>query len=265
LGARALNSFSIPEESGSFLPQFAVVLVTAAAVLLHLSTRRWYAQSRSPHGQRGVAAALLWHLLLTAVAGWQFHRLVQLPADHIEVADANVRLEQVRNVALVTDRGREVPVFQVKSWDAKASSSNSSPVAPGDALARHASPDTNSNCFGWIFTGGRYWLNDTAVETILEDNGYATVQTPAAGDLIVYRGDRNEIIHTGLVLGVFDDGLVLIESKWGIGGRFIHQPENQVFSGSYTYYHSRRLGAEGLASQHQVAAAESVKIHGRSP
>src|SRR5205807_1160464 len=96
-------------------------------------------------------------------------------------------------------------------------------LAPALALAVAfrvaAPPDATSNCHGWVFTGGRYWVKGGAVEDILRDNGYRTVEDPRPGDLVVYRDDQGAVSHTGVVSSVGADGLVLVESKWSWLGR----------------------------------------------
>jgi hypothetical protein len=62
-------------------------------------------------------------------------------------------------------------------------------------------------------------------------------------------------MHTGLVCNVFEDGMVLIESKWGIDERFLHLPEDQFYSQRYDYYRRQRpAGAAAAASPHLVQA-----------
>ena len=35
---------------------------------------------------------------------------------------------------------------------------------------------------------------------------------------------------------------LMVESKWGLGGRFVHRPEQQPYGTSYCYYRSARQG-----------------------
>ena len=70
------------------------------------------------------------------------------------------------------------------------------------------------------------------VATLLADNGYQIVEHPAVNDVVVYRGGEGTILHTGMVRGVLDDGTVLVESKWGLEGRYLHRPEDQPYSRS---------------------------------
>jgi hypothetical protein len=80
------------------------------------------------------------------------------------------------------------------------------------------------------------------VEAILCDNGYQRADTPLKGDLIVYRNDPGMILHSGIVLEVVHENLVLIESKWGPLGRYLHPPEYQPYGSIFAYYRSPRQG-----------------------
>src|SRR5207247_1932023 len=79
------------------------------------------------------------------------------------------------------------------------------------------------------------------VDTILWENEYDVVERPAAGDVIVYRDGTGHVVHTGIVRFAQDD-LVVVESKWGGRGRYLHQPLDQAYSTSFQYYHSPRPG-----------------------
>lgn len=106
------------------------------------------------------------------------------------------------------------------------------------------------NCHGWIFTQGHYWVDCESIPTILHDNGYQVVSEPQPGDLIVYR-DNDKASHTGVVQAVTSEKLVLIESKWGSGARFVHAAQDQPYSMRWDYYRSSRKGhlLQGIDTQ----------------
>jgi hypothetical protein len=81
-----------------------------------------------------------------------------------------------------------------------------------------------------------------AVKEILEDHGYTEVEQPQADDLVLYHDVSGEIVHCGLVRTASKDGLVLVESKWGVMGRFIHRPEDCTHGDRCTYYRTLRSG-----------------------
>jgi hypothetical protein len=157
----------------------------------------------------------------------------------------NGERQEIRDLVAVTDRGREVKLYR---W-AKDDDSHS------PSSVQLASENILANCHGWVFTGGKHILGLDGVARILEDNGYRECEVPHPGDLIVYRDDRGEILHTGLVrAGLF--GGMLIESKWGLEGRFVHEPNQQPYGNRFTYYRSSRQG-HALATR---AARPSMTI-----
>jgi hypothetical protein len=104
-------------------------------------------------------------------------------------------------------------------------------------LVRTAEPFPSSNCHGWVFTGGRFGIQDAHVAAILKENGYAPVNGERDSDLAIYRVD-GRIKHTGIVR--IRDGRTLVESKWGPFGVFLHTPASHP--GSFEFYRSRRAG-----------------------
>jgi hypothetical protein len=105
---------------------------------------------------------------------------------------------------------------------------------------RRGAPADEANCHGWVFTGGRYNLRGRFVEVILSDNGYTDVDTPAAGDLCVYRDPQGEVSHTGVVQAVLGDGSVLVESKWGRLGVYLHAAGDSCYGTNFTFHHTDR-------------------------
>jgi hypothetical protein len=142
----------------------------------------------------------------------------------------------------LTDRGRRVALHQFREPDRIVAAHQ---VLPPETLRRVIPQDAKgsaANCHGWMFTGGCYLLKSSEVEQILCDNDYRVVTSPRPGDLIVYRNTFNQPVHTGLVKAVGVDGFVLIESKWGRLGVFLHQPFDQRYSTNFAYYRSPRDG-----------------------
>jgi len=114
------------------------------------------------------------------------------------------------------------------------------------------------NCHGWVFTGGRYWIDGVEVERILAENGYQRVTTPRPGDLAIYRND-SEITHSAVVRTVEADGLLLVESKWGQLGRYIHPADKLNFGHPPVYYRSSRQG-HLLRGLERAAAPDVVAV-----
>jgi hypothetical protein len=102
----------------------------------------------------------------------------------------------------------------------------------------------NTNCHGFVFTGGRYWVGGGQVDMILADNGYRPAAAAQTGDLAIYRDDLGTVLHSGIVCGLASDGVILVESKWGQSGRFIHRHDRHPFptTAECIFYRSARQG-----------------------
>ena len=207
-----------------------------AAVAIWLAARLGCLSRFRRHGWALAAS----HALLIAAACWNFwsttvERPVALelpqPVEQIHVDDAVV----------VTDQGRIFSVFRYDAKDDKFDEQWSEII---DRIVRVAAPDLQANCHGWVFANGRYALSPSAVAALLKDNGYSAVDAPSPGDVVVYRDPAGEIVHSGRVRRVHDDDEVWIESKWGPGGRYLHRPEDQIYSNSFTYYRATRRDHE---------------------
>ena len=109
-------------------------------------------------------------------------------------------------------------------------------------VIRTAPPDRSYNCHGWIFTGNRCFIPDWTVDSIIEENGYKPVERPVVGDLVVYRNDQGAAFHSAIVRAVGEDGQIILESKWGWMGRYLHRPDKTPYGQKWQYYHSARHG-----------------------
>jgi hypothetical protein len=113
-------------------------------------------------------------------------------------------------------------------------------------LIQTGDTDENYNCHGWVFTAGRYWVRGAFVKRILKDNGYTVAPQVRPGDLAVFSNDSGEVTHTGLVHSVGSKGVVLVESKWGRMGRYIHTAEEHGYRGSQVVYYRTKRGSHLL-------------------
>lgn len=121
------------------------------------------------------------------------------------------------------------------------------------SFIRRGPADERTNCFGWVFAHGRFWLTDQSVGPILSDNGYHAVTDPRPGDLVIYR-DRftGRPAHAALVRYVTEGQPVLVEGKWGWVGVFLHEVDRSSYGTAYTYYRSPR-------TTHQLALTGVVE------
>lgn len=234
LGVDAANRLLSMDAGSTLLQRFGVMLLAMAAVAVQLAAARWFDFNRSARPWRmGLASLLLCLCLAAGLSGWRFQGA--LHGAFAEPLSGALGMEAIPGEGLLTDRGRIVPVFRARI-DGLTGYSEYPDGTFDDQRIVQATDDSRSNCHGWVFTGGRYLLKGSGVEMILADNGYGVVHQPRTGDVIVYRDLLGQIVHTGLVKAAFDDGLILIESKWGVEGRYLHRPEGQHYSKSFAYY-----------------------------
>jgi hypothetical protein len=222
LGYEALAS-GIP---GIAVGSCGIILAAAHLRLAFLRTR-----------QLPLSRPAVWMAVAVSMtaAAWSFERLylghLKLEGERINSLAHFGNLEPVPRCVAVTDRGRKMELFRWVNY-----------LTQGADDVSAAPEDGQTNCHGWVFTRGEYLLREEEVEQILSDNGYVPCKTPRAGDLIVYRNPDGTISHTGVVQMSFLGRVPLIESKWGMGARFMHPPEVQPYGNHYTYYHSARQG-----------------------
>lgn len=161
-----------------------------------------------------------------------------------------------------TDRGTAVAVMEATDPRARAEMA----VLEGrfldtetvrNRVIRRQPADDRSNCHGWVFTGGRFWVSGAEVEPILTENGYAAVTTPQPGDLAIYRRD-GAVTHTAVVRYVTPGMPVLVEGKWGTTGVYLHDVDASVYGTEYTYYRAARAThvLAGLDSPQPVAGGQ---------
>jgi hypothetical protein len=142
---------------------------------------------------------------------------------------------------IVTDRGT---TFAVRKFLAPEDAGTPDPAVGGPAGAGEAGQPRRyspTNCHGWVFTGGLFWLEGRVVEQILEDNGYEPVTTPRPDDLTVYRAE-GEIVHTAIVRSAEPGQPVMVEGKFGAREVSLHPVDQSMYGTDFTYYRSPRPG-----------------------
>jgi hypothetical protein len=148
-------------------------------------------------------------------------------------------------VSAHTDAGYPLPLYPPSS-KGQGPAHEISPAVLREGGLQHrviqVGPARNDhNCHGWVFAGGRYSVPGTSIERILEDNDYQQVSVPAAGDVAIFRDPTGQVTHSALVQTVAPDGLILLESKWGLAGRYIHSPEDHIYrKDTLSYYRTGR-------------------------
>jgi len=147
-----------------------------------------------------------------------------------------------------TDEGSAVPVW-VPNSDASMAHEpgREARFLQGSRLELkviQTAPASNAyNCHGWIFAGGRFWVRGANVAQILKENGYRPAGEPRPGDVAVFRDATGEVSHSALVRSAGPGGAVILESKWGQMGRYLHRATEHAYSSHHcTYYRSSREG-----------------------
>ncbi len=173
-----------------------------------------------------------------------------------------VDLEAVPDGLAHTDAGTPIPVFTNRCTHTATAGEETAFLRDQQLLGatiRTGPADRNSNCHGWVFTGGRYHLAGNSVDVILRENCYQRTERPQAGDVIIYRNDEGGIAHTGLVRAVGTHGWLLIESKWAMWGRYLHEAAAaQCYAEQYEFYHTSR-------PSHLLAGLEGPQAGGSHP
>ncbi|GIW90977.1 MAG: hypothetical protein KatS3mg109_1409 [Pirellulaceae bacterium] len=199
---------------------------------------------------RLIYGLLAWSGMLSCWISYRYFNFTRGEME-ITVEEFSTSLVAVEDTFLRTDVGRLLRVYESPLAEQTGNCDDSPAILTSGYVIRREKPTPRYNCHGWVFTGGRYVVKSEDVETILHDNGYSEVEQPQVGDLVVYRDEQGRIIHTGVVRGILDDGTPLLESKWGFAGRFLHRPEEQVYSTNYRFYRtSRPARGSGVVTRH---------------
>jgi hypothetical protein len=205
--------------------------------------------ARHPRGQ-GLSLCLAG----AALVGWQAYQIQReiepqdFPPDPLAEINQPVDIVAARDIYLLTDTGSRVPVYRPfnpddngPAWDWEGA------WLCKHGLDRHViatdGPTVVYNCHGWVFTGGRCWVRNKTVKMLVAENGYQTVRQPRPGDLALFRDTSGEFVHSAVVSSVSASGQVLLESKFGRAGRYLHTAEKHAYPEcSLTYYRSPRQG-----------------------
>jgi hypothetical protein len=181
---------------------------------------------------------------------YQADRLVSLPdieGEHYLVLGME-DLQEVPTDAALTDAGYRIPLYMRNTKSSSVSDCHSAEAIQLDRpelrqrSIRTAPPDPTYDCHGWVFATGRYWIKSRDVPQILTDNGYHVTNEPRESDLAIYYDQQGQVVHSGIVRLVASDSRILIESKWGWAGRFIHDVEGQPYGKNCVFFRSRRSG-----------------------
>jgi hypothetical protein len=108
---------------------------------------------------------------------------------------------------------------------------------------RTGPPELLYNCHGWTFAHGKRAVSDDEVREILHNGHYRRVTMPTAGDVVIYYDKTGDLCHSGIVKATGRNGFVLIESKWGGAGRFLHLLDVPEVQARHEFYHDTSSGS----------------------
>lgn len=246
------------EQSVPWLEAGIAFTVAGAVIVLHrvITSGRLFGLRVSSRAARSVLVTLC-----AAAAGWAGQQFCSnaIGKDGLGLFyNTPGTLEEVNEQVAVTDAGRRIPLYRWQVSDAEYRTYRQNEAARLSLFTQAAIPRSPSspqaNCHGWVFSDNQFLLQGRYVEWILKDNGYAQTQSPGPEDLVVYRDEHGSIVHTGIVRGVLDDGTIMIESKFGLDGLYLHEPQAQPYATDYVFYHSARHG-------HTIAIEDSTPSH----
>lgn len=187
-------------------------------------------------------------LLLIFGSVFAFDRADEAAAEQVmqnlEMAVGRPPVQPATGPHVTTDRGNQIVLKQpIAARDpnelAGAELKTLQGMKFGDQVIRRSGPSDNSNCHGWVFTGGKFLLSPDDVEQIVKENGYTEVHEPQPGDLVLYR-QGGTVAHSAIVRYVSEGQPVLVEGKWGGMGVFLHPADKSCYGTDYTFYRSGR-------------------------
>jgi hypothetical protein len=73
----------------------------------------------------------------------------------------------------------------------------------------------DTNCHGYTFADGEFWIEPNQVDSILCGDNYENVDSPQVGDIVIYRDKTGEAVHSAKVVSVSDTS-VEVEGISGI-------------------------------------------------
>ena len=255
VGALVLAGYALWESNSGAIGRVVAVVGVGLLPALLLGSRRLLAFGTALL-QSAQKPAVRWGLLtlggfgLIAHAGASFtqneERAYDTQISELDIQLAHPPLAVVERVPAKTDRGSGVVVRgpEVERGQAAIDDPEDRVMRTrgyDQFVIRRAPATDHTNCHGWVFTGGRYWVSGESVGQILSDNNYTAVTDPQAGDLAIYRNEQG-VAHTALVRYVADGMPPLVESKWAWMGVFLHPVDKSAYGTDFTYYRSPRSG-----------------------
>ncbi len=252
LGASATIALDLMYTAGSLLAGNVEVFSYLAILILFTTITICALRAGTLHGpakklRRNIHSWIL-VLLSMSMSGWTYHRVHNL-SSCVDILGIGGILpgvvERVESSWAMTDEGANVSLYHLATDDIQfeeySLSADKRYKSYLHVMIHREDADKTTNCHGWVFTGGRFLLKGADVERILCDNRYFIVSDPKPNDIVIYRDQSRNILHTALVQAILADGTVITESKWGVDQRFLHLPADQPYSPVFEYYRTDRF------------------------
>jgi hypothetical protein len=219
----------------------ATLLVRCDGLTRHLSNGSRFLKSRVVHTSALVVAGGAF-VTLAAV------RSAPPEGDGLEGVDHRIEVpvafHEIDGLSATTDAGTKIPMLIPNNLqdltDPRMLERAKRSTTAAHQLIQTGSLEPAVNCHGWVFTMGRAWVSGAVVDSILKDNGYSIAKSPAVGDVVIYRSSENAVLHSGLVRTVTPEGRVLVESKWGSLGTYIHLAADTGYGERIQFYRTVR-------------------------
>lgn len=251
IGAVSFIAIDLIHQSRSLFSPRLEIYAEAGCLFLCVLMTFFVFRTVTLHGSakalRRSAHSWLLILVASAMTSWTYHRIMvrSLGVDFLGAAEVLPgTLEQDSLYVATTDAGTSIQLYRLETSEREFEEYASLLEDKLNGFIHlgilRQDADKMANCHGWVFTDGRFLLRGTDVDSILCDNNYYIVSDPKPGDIMIYRNEVGNILHTALVQGVLIDGSVILESKWGVDQRFLHLPANQPYSQCYDYYRTTR-------------------------
>jgi hypothetical protein len=257
LGFAATGALSLAWPEASWLAVPAFTMAAAWGALALLRTGLLTALARALAAPRAQAI-----LLALGGSGLAVFALYQIEQEHLSrpaeeeqllnlLTASHPDLSSESFLAGKTEAGRVIPVYRLgqpdesEAVEMSADDSMLQRLGLTNQVIQTAPADGGYNCHGWVFAEGQGWVRGEDVPAILEDHRYQKKERPEPGDLALYCSG-GAVTHSGIVRGVADDGSALVESKWGVLGRYIHRAGQHLSSTHQVTYYRTPRGNHGL-------------------
>ena len=136
------------------------------------------------------------------------------------------------SITICSRKGQAIPNTLVSPEDPRVVALKEANFSTPVGAKQLSSYDSTYNCMGMVFASRRTYIDSNDLVWVLRDDDYREIDANEAriGDVVTYHSTESSplIEHIGWVALAqeYDSGLVgvLVHSKWGRHGEYIHPP-----------------------------------------